>query len=416
MSDLSTPPKRFKIALSFPGEKRERVEPVAEILCKKLGTKKVFYDDHFKSELARPDLDVYLQKLYHDEAELIVVFLCAEYEKKLWCRLEWRAIRNVMAARDPADIMPLRFDDTQIPGLFSTDGYLDISHFTPSQVAASIIARYKGKPTRPENMENPKDLAAYKAKLEQLCGTLRILGKSEPVPLAGIFTDVFLLDQPTAWRRYDIARLCRDSEKLEQDVARRDGVALVQDKDPKYRRLFILGKPGAGKTTFLKHLTLQAAQGKLDKIPIFVSLKEWSDAGLELLPFLVRQFEICDFPHAAPFIEQILTKGKALVLFDGLDEVKQEEKKRESTIAAMRDFCKQYFASQCLITCRIAATEYTFEQFTYVELADFTEPQIKTFVSKWFQGDTDKLRLFEQEFAKPENRGLKELANTPLLL
>ena len=42
--------------------------------------------------------------------------------------------------------------------------------------------------------------------------------------------------------------------------------------------LFILGKPGAGKTTVLKHLALQAAQGHFDKIPIFVTLKDWADS------------------------------------------------------------------------------------------------------------------------------------------
>jgi predicted NACHT family NTPase len=40
-----------------------------------------------------------------------------------------------------------------------------------------------------------------------------------------------------------------------------------------FEELMVLGKPGAGKTTFLKHLVLQATNGKINKIPIFVSLK-----------------------------------------------------------------------------------------------------------------------------------------------
>jgi predicted NACHT family NTPase len=39
---------------------------------------------------------------------------------------------------------------------------------------------------------------------------------------------------------------------LAEPKGRVDGVSLVQQPDG--QRLFILGKPGAGKTTFLKHL------------------------------------------------------------------------------------------------------------------------------------------------------------------
>ena len=45
----------------------------------------------------------------------------------------------------------------------------------------------------------------------------------------------------------------------------------------KGKNLFILGKPGAGKTTFLKYLTVQAAQYKLNQLPIFISLNEWAN-------------------------------------------------------------------------------------------------------------------------------------------
>ena len=37
------------------------------------------------------------------------------------------------------------------------------------------------------------------------------------------------------------------------------------------------------------------------------------------------------------------------------------------------------------MTCRIAAREYTFEQFTEVEIADFNDEQIAQFAHKWFK-------------------------------
>ena len=137
------PTKRFRVALAFPSEYRDYVSQVAAILGQKLGQDAVFYDQWYTAELARPNMDTHLQAIYHDHAELIVPFLCADYERKQWCGLEWRAIRDLLKKRQDNDIMPLRFDDTDIPGLFSIDGYIDLRRRTPEQIAEFIIQRAK---------------------------------------------------------------------------------------------------------------------------------------------------------------------------------------------------------------------------------------------------------------------------------
>jgi hypothetical protein len=83
---------QFDVALSFPGEKREYVSHVAEILREKLGQDHLFYDFDYQSQLARPNVDTLLQNIYRNNSKLIVVFLSAEYAQKEWCGLEWRAI------------------------------------------------------------------------------------------------------------------------------------------------------------------------------------------------------------------------------------------------------------------------------------------------------------------------------------
>ncbi|MCP4582237.1 MAG: TIR domain-containing protein [candidate division Zixibacteria bacterium] len=133
--------KRFDVALSFPGEKRKFVKTVADKLAKKLGRERVFYDNYHKAELIRPDLDIYLQEIYHNQAELIVVFLCAEYRQKQWCGLEWRAVRDLLKKNKNAQIMFVRFDDTEIPGTYSTDGYLDANEHKPTEAAKLILER-----------------------------------------------------------------------------------------------------------------------------------------------------------------------------------------------------------------------------------------------------------------------------------
>jgi hypothetical protein len=255
---------------------------------------------------------------------------------------------------------------------------------------------------------------AYCHRMADLYGTTRVLGKPGPVPLEGIFTDLFILDRPTAFRRFDIFQLKADPDQLDPKQ-RMPGLKVVTG--PNSNRLFLLGQPGAGKTTFLKYLTLQAVQGKLDKTPIMIGLKEWSDSGLTLMPFIVKQFEICAFPDAQPFIEQLLESGQALVLFDGLDEVNVENSHRARITVELKNFGRQYLTAQCLITCRIAATDYAFEQFTYVEMADFDEGQIKSYAHNWFKDDVIKRDKFLEELLKKEeHKGLRDLGRTPLLL
>jgi len=255
----------------------------------------------------------------------------------------------------------------------------------------------------------------YRGEMQRLYGTMRIVGMAEPVALADIFTDVFLLDKPSAWRRYNIEELQRQVQGDPRDISREkriDALDLVR----RHERLMILGKPGAGKTTLLKHLVLQCTTGQIDAVPIFVGLKAWADTGVALMPFLVQQFAICAFPDAQPFIEQILAEGRALVLFDGLDEVNLEEGARERITCEVRDLADQYQRSRCVITCRTAASDYQFERFAYCELADFTEDQIRTFVGRWFQRDGAKHTAFLAEIAKPDHDRLRDLARTPLLL
>lgn len=133
---------RFRIALSFPGDFRDYVEVVADKLVEKFSKAEVFYDNNFKAELATINLDTYLQNIYHNQSELIVIFLCAEYEKKDWCGLEWRAIRDLIKSRLDNKIMLFRFDDAKISGIYSIDGYIDISNLEPSKTADYICQRY----------------------------------------------------------------------------------------------------------------------------------------------------------------------------------------------------------------------------------------------------------------------------------
>lgn len=134
---------RFKVALSFPGEYRDYVAAVAEEVKKRLGNGAVFYDKDFTAQLARPNLDTLLQRIYISNSDLIVVFLCTDYERKEWCGIEWRAIRQIIKNKNDHAIMFMRFDAADVSGSMSIDGYVDLKEHTPLQAARMIVERVR---------------------------------------------------------------------------------------------------------------------------------------------------------------------------------------------------------------------------------------------------------------------------------
>ena len=138
---MREPGSRFVIALSFPGEHRGFVAGVADSLADSLSKDRVLYDRYHETEFARPNLDTYLQHLYRYESELIVVFLCREYEGKDWCGLEFRAVRDLIKERQDSAIMFFRFDESPVSGVFGIDGCIPIQDRSPHEVAALILTR-----------------------------------------------------------------------------------------------------------------------------------------------------------------------------------------------------------------------------------------------------------------------------------
>ncbi len=131
----------FNVAVSFPGEKREYVSNVVDSLKVKLGKDKIFYDLDYQSQLAQPNIDTILQKIYHKQCDLVVIFLCKEYNEKEWCGLEWRSIKDLIKSKQDKKIMLVRFDQTEIDGVFSIDGYIDALKFSENELAEFVIER-----------------------------------------------------------------------------------------------------------------------------------------------------------------------------------------------------------------------------------------------------------------------------------
>ncbi|MFZ1220416.1 MAG: tetratricopeptide repeat protein [Chthoniobacterales bacterium] len=141
MNQVDIRPKRFRIALSFAGEKRDFVAAVAAILAKRFLKEKILYDKFHRAEFARDDLAGHLTKLYRDESDLIVAILCPDYDKKEWCGLEWKTIRGLLKHRRADEIMFTRFKNVEPKELEGLAGYIELDHETPITAAALILER-----------------------------------------------------------------------------------------------------------------------------------------------------------------------------------------------------------------------------------------------------------------------------------
>jgi len=144
----TAPMKHFKIALTFAGETRTLVKEIAEYLSAEYGKDCILYDKYYEAEFARPQLDSYLQDLYHNHSDLIVVFICPQYAEKRWCGVEWRAIKDILNKMDYERIMYVKASSEDInsillPGFYaSEDGYIESEEHTTREIADLIIQRY----------------------------------------------------------------------------------------------------------------------------------------------------------------------------------------------------------------------------------------------------------------------------------
>lgn len=143
--------KRFRIAFSFAGEKRQFVEQTALILAKLFGEEKILYDKFHEAEFARHDLGIYLPKLYGEQSELIVPVLCANYDQKRWTGWEWMHIYGQLTQADGHRVMPSRFDYANADGLSAAAGFIELGDKTPAEFARLILQRLA------MNEAHPKD-------------------------------------------------------------------------------------------------------------------------------------------------------------------------------------------------------------------------------------------------------------------
>ena len=215
---------------------------------------------------------------------------------------------------------------------------------------------------------------------------------------------------------------------------------LIDQRDV-YRSLAVLGPPGSGKTTLLKTLCLAFAQGWQWRrstrcrrlVPIFVQLRHHIDtftaATNPSLADLVTAVEAA-YGLAPPpgWFERMLTKGKCLVLLDGLDEIPDLAARREA-VGWIDEQIERYHSCRFLLTSRLHGyISNPSSRVTVLEVQPLDLSQAARFVNAWhavlppLQSPTDTTTTSPQAKADAlmvsirSSPALSELASHPLLL
>jgi hypothetical protein len=208
--------------------------------------------------------------------------------------------------------------------------------------------------------------------------------------------------------------------------------------------LIILGDPGAGKTTFLKYLTLRLALGEGEalglgkRLPLLVPLSAYAIA-LDKTDVPLDEFVAGYYRRRGirlpieVMLTEALERGGTLLLLDGLDEVRNLGQRR-LVVDRVVDFftVEQQKGNKFILTSRIVGYREVrpiVKGLAECTLVDFDNEEITQFVEQWTgaleraaRGDTP---VAAEEAARERaelldsvdrNSGVRQLAANPLLL
>jgi hypothetical protein len=185
------------------------------------------------------------------------------------------------------------------------------------------------------------------------------------------------------------------------------------------RLVSILGAPGTGKTTLLRHLKFKIASGGIEGVPdlpVFVSLVNYSQLFPSFESFLLNSisetyginFRIDDFV-------KLLKKGFIILLLDGLDEIGTNHNLRNGFITKLNEFSESYVKTPIIITCRNTNWNDNLPDFLLTNIEPLNEVKIREFIFNRLSNNSVALSE-ELYFSIYNSYSLLDLAKIPLFL
>jgi len=184
------------------------------------------------------------------------------------------------------------------------------------------------------------------------------------------------------------------------------------------RFIIITGTGGLGKSMMMKHLLLDGAEsydtGK--RIPVFVPLKNFEQSPMDMTEYICDTIQGFCPSFSREMFDYALQSGELLILFDGLDEVRQEDMPRFER--GVERLTNQYPQNGFVISSRPFSEFVSFQQFCVLELQPFSKEQAIRLIQK-LEFCPDEPEIKEQFLADLDNRlydSHLSFARNPLLL
>lgn len=160
--------------------------------------------------------------------------------------------------------------------------------------------------------------------------------------------------------------------------------------------LAVIGAPGTGKTTLLKHLALRPPYGHYGggraasaALPVLLFLRDHAAAiaerpGITLAEIIRASLRRLVAEEPEGWFEQQLMAGRCVILLDGLDEVAREEDRRAVSKWAEEQI-EQYEANDYVLTSRPQGyLSAPLNRAQVLQVRRFTGEQISSFVHGWY--------------------------------
>mgnify|MGYP004488515513 CR=1 FL=1 len=175
--------------------------------------------------------------------------------------------------------------------------------------------------------------------------------------------------------------------------------------------LAVLGAPGSGKTTLLNYVaraTARTAKNRRRGVPVILQLRDHAavvaaEPGIALPELIRRALPALTVAEPAGWWDNLLARGKCVVLLDGLDEVAHAGHRRD-VVAWVNEQIALHPRNDFVVSSRPHGYRDAYvASATTLQLLSFTPEQVRHFLHTWY-------RAVEQRATGATGRDVEMLA------
>lgn len=152
------------------------------------------------------------------------------------------------------------------------------------------------------------------------------------------------------------------------------------DRRVDIRYSILVGACGYGKTLMLQHLFLDAADHYIETgiLPLFAELRNYTESHGDLVDFITECSKEFDEGFTLEKVKELMQRGQAAILFDGLDEMNPDEAKFFQK--KLSELCHHFPSCQVVISSRQCSAIKGIRGFVHLYLHPLSEDQSQKLV------------------------------------